>query len=270
MIEHFRHMPPVLAALSAGIFTWGCTGLGAALVFFVREVNARVLAAMLGSSAGIMMAASFFSLLMPSITMAKEQGLPGWFPAVTGFLAGCLFLGMADRLLPHLHLDQPIEKAEGPKTHWKKTTLLVFAITLHNIPEGLALGVSIGAAASHGGPEAMLAAMMLALGIGLQDIPEGLAISAPLCGNGFSKYKSFMVGQWSGIVEPIGAVVGAAAVMMVSGLLPYALSFAAGAMIFVTIEELIPESQSGDHGDIATLGFTLGFALMMFLDVALS
>lgn len=270
MLDFFRNLNPVMAALTAGIFTWGCTGLGAAMVFFVKEVNARVLAAMLGSSAGIMMAASFFSLLLPSIEMAKQQGLPGWFPAVVGFLAGCLFLGLADHFLPHLHLDQPLSKAEGIKTRWKKTTLLVFAITLHNIPEGLALGVAIGGAAAHGGPEAMLAALMLAVGIGLQDVPEGLAISAPLCASGFSKRKSFMVGQWSGVVEPLGAVVGAGAVMLVTSLLPYALAFAAGAMIFVTIEELIPESQSGDHGDIATVGFTLGFALMMFLDVALS
>jgi ZIP family zinc transporter len=253
----------------AGTFTWGMTGLGAAMIFFVKDINARVLATMLGFSAGIMMAASFFSLLMPSIEMAKHQGLPGWFPAIVGFLSGCFFLSLADHFLPHLHLDQPLEKAEGVKTHWKKTTLLVFAITLHNIPEGLALGVAIGAAAAQGGPEAMLAAMVLAIGIGIQDFPEGLAISAPLCASGFSKRKAFMVGQWSGIVEPLAAMVGAAAVMMVQSLLPYALAFAAGAMIFVTIEELIPESQSGDHGDIATLGFVVGFALMMFLDVAL-
>jgi ZIP family zinc transporter len=269
MPDLFLSAHPLTVALLAGLFTWGVTGLGASMVLFVRDVNARLLASMLGFSAGIMVAASFFSLLGPAIEMAKASSLPGWLPAVTGFLAGCGFLSLADRLLPHLHLDRPLEAAEGPKTRWKKTTLLVLAITLHNIPEGLSVGVAIGAAAAHGGPEALWPALALTLGIGIQNFPEGLAVSMPLRAAGFSRRKSFFVGQASGLVEPVAAVIGAAAVVWAQALLPYALSFAAGAMLFVTVEELIPESQSGDHGDIATLGFVIGFALMMFLDVSL-
>jgi zinc transporter, ZIP family len=269
MTEYFNTLNPVTAALLAGLFTWSITALGASMVYFTRQVNARLLSSMLGFSGGIMMAASFFSLLNPAILMSKEMGIPSWFPALTGFLVGAGFLSLTDRLLPHLHLDQTPKHAEGIKTKWKRTTLLVLAITLHNIPEGLAIGVAIGAAAAQGGVAAMAAAVTLAIGIGIQDFPEGLAISMPLRASGYSAHRSFMVGQLSGLVEPLAAVVGAAAVFMVKPLLPYALSFAAGAMIFVVVEEIIPESQSGYHNDIATVGFIVGFALMMFLEVSL-
>ncbi len=268
MIEWLGSMHPVKAALWGGLFTWSMTAAGAAMVFLTRKVNDRLLASMLGFSAGVMVAASFWSLLNPSIEMAEAAGGPAWVPAVTGFLAGCGFLSLADRFLPHLHLDRPLEMAEGLHTKWKRTTLLVLAITLHNIPEGLAVGVAMGAAAQ-GGEAALAAAVALAFGIGIQNFPEGLAISMPLRASGFSRVKSFMVGQGSGLVEPLAAVLGAAAVFFVRPILPYALAFAAGAMLFVVVEELIPESQSGDHGDIATLGFVVGFTVMMFLDVAL-
>ncbi|MFZ5802354.1 MAG: ZIP family metal transporter [Candidatus Omnitrophota bacterium] len=269
LTDYLESLHPVMAAFLGGVFTWGVTALGASAVFVTRKVNDRLLAAMLGFSAGIMVAASFWSLLAPSIAMAEEMPVPAWLPAVTGFLLGCTFLSLVDRILPHVHLDQPVEKAEGIKTNWKRTTLLVLAITLHNIPEGLAVGVAIGAAALHLQGTSMAAAVALAIGIGIQNFPEGLAISMPLRASGFSRIRSFMAGQLSGIVEPMAAVIGAAAVFLVKPVLPYALAFAAGAMIFVVIEELIPESQSGEHGDVATLGFVIGFALMMLLDVAL-
>lgn len=268
MTEFLQSSHPVAAALLAGLFTWAMTAVGASMVFFTRSVNKRLLACMLGFSAGVMVAASFWSLLAPAIEMAVGSDVPSWFPALAGFLFGCGFLSLADRFLPHVHLDRPVEQAEGIKTKWKRTTLLVFAITLHNIPEGLAVGVAMGAAASHLEATHMAAAIALAIGIGIQNFPEGLAISMPLRASGFSRSKSFMVGQLSGIVEPIAAIIGAAAVFLVTPILPYALAFAAGAMIFVVIEELIPESQSGNHGDIATFGFVIGFALMMVLDVA--
>lgn len=268
MVEFLQTSHPVIAALLAGIFTWGMTAFGASMVFFVRNVNERLLASMLGFSAGVMVAASFWSLLNPAIEMSRGMPFPCWLPAVTGFLLGTGFLSLADRFLPHVHLDRPVEQAEGIKTKWKRTTLLIFAITLHNIPEGLAVGVAMGAAASHAEATHMAAAVALAIGIGAQNFPEGLAVSMPLRASGFSKRKSFMTGQLSGLIEPAAAVIGAALVSIIRPLLPYALAFAAGAMIFVVIEELIPESQSGDHGDIATLGFIIGFTLMMFLDVA--
>lgn len=260
---------PLVLALLAGLFTWGFTALGASMVFLTQKVNDRLLASMLGFAAGIMIAASFWSLLNPAIEMAERMSVPAWFPAVTGFLLGCGFLSLADRFLPHLHLDKPLDQAEGIKTHWKRTTLLVLAITLHNIPEGLAVGVAFGAIVSGASSAELMPAVALAIGIGIQNFPEGLAISMPLRASGFSRKKSFMVGQLSGIVEPIAAVIGAAAVVIARPILPYALAFAAGAMIFVVVEELIPESQSGDHGDIATIGFIAGFAVMMVLDVAL-
>lgn len=269
MTEFFGSIHPVAAALLAGLFTWGMTAAGAAVVFLTRHVNERLLHTMLGFSAGIMVAASFFSLLAPSIEMAGEAGVPAWLPAVVGFLLGCGFLSLADRLLPHLHLDRPVEMAEGIHTRWKRTTLLILAITLHNIPEGLAVGVAVGAAAALPGAAPLAAAVALTIGIGIQNFPEGMAISMPLRASGFSRFKSFMAGQGSGLVEPLGAMAGAGAVLLVKPILPYALAFAAGAMLFVVIEELVPESQSGDHGDIATLGFVIGFTLMMFLDVSL-
>jgi len=260
---------PIWLAFFGGLFTWGITALGAATVFLTKTVDKKMLSTMLGFAAGVMIAASFWSLLSPSIEMAKEMNMPGWLPACTGFMAGCGFFRLIDMFLPHLHMDQPIEKAEGVKTNWNKVTLLVLAITIHNIPEGLAVGVAFGAIGA-GLPSAdITAAIALAIGIGIQDFPEGLAVSMPLRAAGLSKWQSFWVGQLSGFVEVIAAVIGAVAVVFIKPLLPFALAFAAGAMIFVVIEELIPEAQSGDHSDIATMGFVIGFTIMMFLDVAL-
>jgi ZIP family zinc transporter len=268
-MDALSHLNPILLALIAGLFTWGVTTLGAATVFLTKEVNKTLLNAMLGFSAGVMIAASFWSLLAPAIEMSAQAGIPKWLPACIGFMAGGAFLRLMDKFLPHLHLNMPIDKAEGIKTNWKSTTLLVFAITLHNIPEGLAVGVAFGAIAS-GVPGADVAsAIALAIGIGIQDFPEGMAISMPLRANRISRKKSFLIGSLSGIVEPIAAVIGAIAVMSVQSILPYALAFAAGAMVFVVVEELIPESQSEGNTDVSTWGFLIGFTLMMFLDVAL-
>ena len=248
------------------------TALGAALVFFSKTVRRELLDAMLGFAAGVMIAASFWSLLVPSIDMAAAQGLPEWLPAAVGFLMGGLFLRVADYFLPHLHLGFERSEAEGVRTSWRRATLLVLAITLHNIPEGLAVGVAFGAAASGldvASGATLAGAVVLAVGIGLQNFPEGVAVSVPLRGEGASRLRSFWYGQLSGLVEPISAVVGAAAVLAVQPLLPYALAFAAGAMIYVVVEELIPESQRNENTDIATLGAMGGFTVMMVLDVAL-
>lgn len=270
MIEQqLQSMSPILQAFLATLFTWGVTALGAAGVFLAREIKRRTLDTMLGFASGVMIAASFWSLLSPAIEMSENLGTPGWLPAMIGFLLGGGFLFLVDKTLPHLHLAQPLESAEGVKTHWRRSVLLVLAITLHNFPEGLAVGVAFGAAAA-GVPEASIAsAIALAIGIGLQNFPEGLAVSAPLRREGLSRWKSFMLGQASGMVEPIAGVLGAAAVLLIQPLLPYALSFAAGAMIYVVVEELIPESQNGEHSDFATMGVMTGFAVMMMLDVAL-
>ena len=268
-IEQVSGLGPVLAALLATCFTWAMTALGAAGVFFFKTVNKRVLNAMLGFAAGIMIAASFWSLLAPAIEMSEGGPLPSWFPAVVGFLVGGLFLWIIDKILPHLHIGQPTEAAEGVKTQWQRSVLLVLAITLHNFPEGLAVGVAFGAVAA-GLPAASLAgAIALTIGIGLQNLPEGLAVSVPLRREGFSRSRAFMYGQASGMVEPIAGVLGAAAVLLIRPPLPYALAFAAGAMIYVVIEELIPEAQQDEDTHAATSGGMLGFALMMLLDVAL-
>ena len=265
----FSSLHPVWQALLATCFTWGVTALGAALVFFFKTINRRVLDGMLGFAAGVMIAASYWSLLAPAIEMAEASGGAAWIPAVVGFLAGGLFLWGVDKVLPHLHLGLPMNQAEGLHTTWKRSILLVLAITLHNIPEGLAVGVAFGAL-KYGLSSANLAgALALALGIGIQNFPEGAAVSVPLRREGLSRLKSFWFGQLSGIVEPIAGVFGAAAVLLMKPILPYALSFAAGAMIFVVVEQLIPESQSEKHTDIATGGAMLGFAVMMLLDVAL-
>ncbi|MEW6117600.1 MAG: ZIP family metal transporter [Nitrospirota bacterium] len=270
MIEFISSMHPVVQALLATGFTWFVTALGASFVFLHREVSRRVLDGMLGFASGVMIAASYWSLLAPAIEMSRESSLPVWFPPAAGFLAGAVFLRIIDGVLPHLHLWFPLKEVEGIKTSWRRTTLLVLAVTLHNIPEGLAVGVAFGAVAA-GLPEATLpGALALALGIGLQNFPEGLAVSMPLRREGLSRMKSFWYGQASGMVEPVAGLLGAAAVIVSKPLLPYALSFAAGAMIFVTVEELIPESQRGGNTDLATLGAILGFAVMMILDVGLS
>jgi ZIP family zinc transporter len=268
----FLGLGPVTQSLLGGLFTYGLTALGAALVFFTRTVNYKVLDAMMGFAAGVMIAASFWSLLVPSIDMAASQGVIEWMPAVVGFLLGGIFLRICDQYMPHLHIGLPREEAEGIPTSWRRATLLVLAITLHNIPEGLAVGVLFGAAASGvdpSGTATVAGAVTLAIGIGIQNFPEGVAVSMPLRREGVSIGKSFWYGQLSGFVEPISAVAGAAAVLTVRPILPYALSFAAGAMIYVVVEELIPESQQRGNADIATLGTMLGFSVMMVLDVAL-
>jgi ZIP family zinc transporter len=269
MLEWFASLHPVAQALLASCFTWGMTAAGAAVVFFFKNVNRRLLDAALGFAAGVMIAASFWSLLAPSIAMAEEMGLVKWVPPLVGFLAGAVMMRIADWLLPHLHLFAPDSEAEGLPTTWRRTALLVLAITLHNIPEGLAVGVAFGAVAAGFETTTLGAAIALAIGIGIQNFPEGTAVSVPLRREGMSRGKSFYYGQMTAWVEPVAAVIGAAAVLAMRPILPYALAFAAGAMIFVVVEEVIPESQSGGHPDIATSGAIVGFSIMMVLDVAL-
>ncbi len=262
------NLSPIILALLAGIFTWGLTAFGASLVFLFRNVSRKILDTALGFAAGVMIAASFWSLLDPAIEMSQKMAIPSWIPPALGFILGALFLRLIDMILPHLHFQSPINEAEGIKTSFRRSTLLVLAVTLHNIPEGLAIGVSFGAHAIEPTAVSLLSSIVLAFGIGIQNIPEGFAISMPLRGEGFSKGKSFFYGQLSGIFEPIFAVVGVLLVNIMQNFLPYALGFAAGAMIFITAEELIPESQRNGNSDIATAGLILGFTLMMILDVA--
>ncbi|MEJ2101491.1 MAG: ZIP family metal transporter [Desulfobacterales bacterium] len=269
MVAWFTGLNPVAQALVATLFTWFVTALGAAFVFFFKSINRKVLDGMLGFAAGVMIAASYWSLLAPAIEMAKENNLPSWIPATVGFLMGGFFLWIIDKILPHLHLGFPIKEAEGIKTSWHRSVLLVLAITLHNIPEGLAVGVAFGALASDLPSATLAAAVALALGIGIQNFPEGTAVAVPLRREGLTRLKSFWYGQLSGAVEPMAGVLGAFAVILIKPMLPYALAFAAGAMIYVVIEELIPESQLGKNTDIATMGAMAGFAVMMTLDVAL-
>jgi ZIP family zinc transporter len=269
MATGFTELNPIVQAVLATCFTWFMTAAGAGVVFFFRGIKREVLDAMLGFAAGVMIAASYWSLLAPAIEMAEGADLPAWVPAVAGFLAGGAFLWGVDLVLPHLHLGQPTEAAEGISTTWRRSVLLVLAITLHNFPEGLAVGVAFGAAAA-GLPEATVAgAIALALGIGIQNFPEGAAVSVPLRREGMSRLRSFWYGQLSGTVEPLAGFLGAAAVLLMRPMLPYALAFAAGAMIFVVVEELIPESQLESSTNVATVGAMLGFAVMMTLDVAL-
>lgn len=259
----------MVQALLATCFTWALTALGAAAVFLARDMSRKVLDAMLGFAGGVMIAASYWSLLAPAIEMSEGKGFPAWFPAVVGFLTGGIFLRVVDMILPHLHIGLPIQEAEGIKTSWERSTLLVLAITLHNIPEGLAVGVAFGGVAA-GFPAASLGgAVSLALGIGIQNFPEGLAVSMPLHREGISRLRSFWYGQLSGMVEPMAGVIGAALVLLAQPILPYAMGFAAGAMIFVVVEEVVPESQYGGNTDLATMGAMIGFAVMMVLDVAL-
>jgi ZIP family zinc transporter len=276
LYKWFIEQSAIIQALIGGLFTWFLTAVGATLVFFFKSSNRKVLDMCLGFTGGVMIAASFWSLLSPAIaTVEKQQelgitNLPIWFAPAVGFLLGALFLYFLDKKIPHLHLFESVENAEGPKTDLKKTELLVIAIALHNIPEGLAVGVAFGALASGMdiGME-MGGAIALAIGMGLQNAPEGFAVSMPLRRQGMSKFKSWQWGQLSAIVEPIFAVIGAAIVISVYPILPYALSFAAGAMIFIVIEEVIPESQRGGNVDLASIGLILGFIIMMILDVSL-
>ena len=282
LYKWFILQKPVIQALYAGLFTWGLTALGAALVFLFKSSNRKALDMSLGFTGGVMIAASFWSLLSPAIAyveMQNEMGLsdsPSWLAPAIGFFLGASFLFVLDKIIPHLHIFAKREEAEGMETNWRKTILLVLAIALHNIPEGLAVGVAFGALAN---PEilgleghsvfTMGSAIALAIGIGIQNFPEGFAVSMPLRRQGLSKWKSWKWGQLSAIVEPVFAVIGAAIVMQVLPILPYALSFAAGAMIFIVVEEVIPESQRGGNTDLATMGLIAGFIVMMVLDVAL-
>jgi zinc transporter, ZIP family len=267
MIAFLSQFPPVLQAFFGCLFTWGVTALGAATVFLRQEIDRRLLDVMLGFAGGVMIAASYWSLLAPAIELAEDGGGPSWVAPAIGFLLGGVFLRLIDRVLPHLHIgeDQP----EGLHTTWRRITLLVMAITLHNFPEGLAVGVAFGGAAA-GIPSATLSgAIALALGIGIQNFPEGIAVAMPLRSMKVSAFKSFWYGQLSALVEPVASVLGAAAVLLFRPILPYAMAFAAGAMIFVVVEDLVPESHAEGNVDLATMGVMIGFAVMMVLDVAL-
>lgn len=269
MLETFASWPAVWQAFAATVFTWGLTALGAGAVFFFKDVNRKALDMALGFTAGVMIAASFWSLLNPAIALAEEMGQVKWVAPLIGFLAGAFSMRLVDYILPHVHLFGKMEEAEGVKTSWRRTTLLVLAITLHNIPEGLAIGVAFGAVAAGFESATLAAAIALAIGIGIQNCPEGTAVAVPLRREGMSRGKAWWYGQMSAVVEPFAAVIGCLAVLWMRPILPYALAFAAGAMIFVVVEEVIPESQRGGHGDLATLGTMIGFAVMMTLDVAL-
>jgi len=267
MIDFTTYSPLALALIGTG-FTFFCTTLGAAIVFFFKgEINVNFQKIFLGFAAGVMIAASVFSLLLPAIEMAESQGKVGWVPAACGFLVGALFLLALDNILPHLHAGS--NTPEGLPSKLKRPTMLIFAITLHNIPEGMAVGLTFGLAAYNGSPTAIAAAFALALGIGLQNIPEGAAVSLPLKSEGFSRTKAFVYGSLSGIVEPLAAVLGVLLIGYIAGLMPYLLSFAAGAMIYVVVEELIPAAHLGEHSHAGTLSVLTGFLVMMILDVAL-
>jgi zinc transporter, ZIP family len=267
LIKYLEDIDPILAAFYATMFTWFVTALGASFVFFFKTMNRVVLDGMLGFTGGVMVAASYWSLLAPAIEMSEGEGFVKVMPAAFGFLLGAIFLFSLDKTLPHLHIN--FRESEGMKSPWQRTTLLVLAITLHNIPEGLAVGVLFGGVAA-GIPEASIAgALTLAIGIGIQNFPEGIAVSMPLRRMGMSRRKSFMYGQFSASVEPVAGVIGALAVTFFTPILPYALAFAAGAMIYVVVEEVIPETQQDKNTDIATMGFIGGFIVMMALDVGL-
>ncbi|MFN2305322.1 MAG: ZIP family metal transporter [Anaerolineales bacterium] len=270
MVAFFEQYSPIIQALFGTLFTWGVTALGAGMIFLTKDVSRNLLNGMLGFASGVMIAASYFSLLSPAIELSVGSKVPIWFPATSGFLLGGVFLYLVDKLLPHLHLGDEVDRREGPKSSWHRSVLLITAITMHNIPEGLAVGVAFGAAAAGIENAGVASAIALALGIGIQNFPEGLAVSAPLRREGWKAGKSFVYGQFSGMVEPIAALLGAAATLLMRPILPYALAFAAGAMIYVVADELIPESKNEGHSDIPTIGVMLGFAVMMLLDVALS
>jgi len=265
----FLQFHPVTQALIATLFTWLVTAAGASLVFCTKTVNQKLMDCTLGFAAGVMIAASFWSLLSPGLDMAEQMHFNPWLTAAIGFMGGGIFMRLIDMFLPHLHPGLH-HKSEGIKTSWQRSTLLVLAITLHNIPEGLAVGVAFGAVAA-GLPSATIGgAIALALGIGLQNFPEGTAVSMPLRREGMGRFKSFLMGQASGLVEPIAGVAGAYFVLTMQEILPYALCFAAGAMIFVVVEELIPESQQDPKSvDLVTMATMVGFTVMMILDVAL-
>jgi ZIP family zinc transporter len=269
MDNFLQNTHPIILAFIAGIFTWAMTAVGAAAVFLAKDINRKALDVMLGFAAGVMSAAIYWSMLAPAMKIAAARNMVPWFPAAIGFLLGGIFLRGIDKILPHLQFGAPIEKAEGIKTHWHRPTLLILAMTLHNIPEGLAIGIAFGAITVTSSATTLQAAVALAIGIGIQDIPEGLAVSVPLRREGVSRLKSFWYGQISGIVEPLASVVGALVVILAQSILPYTLAFAAGAMFFIVVEEIIPESQRGGNAALATMGTIVGFVAMMILDVAL-
>ena len=268
MIDWLRNYSPAMQALIAGLFTWGVTALGASFVFATKRVSRRLLECMLGFAGGVMIAASFWSLLAPSIEMCQGRNMFAWVPAAVGFILGGIFLSFVDKIIPHFRITSGVNKIKNTKTPERRLTLLILAVTLHNIPEGLAIGVAFGAIASNIPSATLPAAIALAIGIGIQNFPEGLAISMPLRGAGMSRTRSFHYGQLSAIVEPIASFIGAWAVILAKPILPYALGFAAGAMIFVVIEEIVPASQGGNNGRLATMSAMIGFVLMMALDVA--
>lgn len=265
----FNELSPVTQSFIGGCFTWFLTALGSAGVFVSKKLNRKLLDGSLGFAGGVMIAASYWSLLEPAIELSENLDIPRWLPPATGFLLGAIFLRIIDKILPHLHMFLDVKDAEGISTSWRKTTLLVLAITIHNIPEGLAIGVAFGSAFFDIPSASLTGAIALTIGIGIQNFPEGFAVSMPLRREGLSRFKSFWYGQVSAIVEPIFAVIGAYAVYVAKPLLPYALSFAAGAMIFVVVEEVVPESQRNGNSDIATMGAIIGFVVMMILDLAL-
>lgn len=269
VISFFESLDPVYAAFLATLFTWGLTALGASLVFLFKGMNRAFFDGMLGFTGGVMVAASFWSLLAPGIEMSPGEGFEKVVPAVVGFALGALFIFGLDKILPHLHVNFKMSESEGIKTPWHKSVLLTLAITLHNIPEGLAVGVLFGGVAAGFEGASIGGAVALAMGIGLQNFPEGFAVAMPLRRQGLSRWKSFNYGQLSAIVEPVAAVLGAWAVLTFEPILPYALCFAAGAMIFVVVEEVVPEAQQGNFTDISTMGFIGGFMVMMTLDVGL-
>ena len=263
LLDFLQSQSPVIQALYGTLFTWLMTAIGAAAIFLSREPSRKLQDGMLGFAAGVMIAASYWSLLAPAIDLSNGS----WVPAVVGFLLGGAFLRGIDVVLPHLHVYANVP--EGHHSHWKRSVLLVTAITLHNFPEGLAVGVAFGAAAMGDSAYSLAGAIALAIGIGIQNLPEGLAVAMPLQRSGLSRMKGFMYGQFSGMVEPVAGVLGAFAVIAARPILPYALAFAAGAMIFVVVEDAIPEAQSQGNNDVATMGAMVGFALRMCLDVAL-
>lgn len=270
MIEWYISSSPIIQTFIATLFTWGMTALGAALVFSTKTVNQKLMDGMLGFAGGVMIAASFWSLIDPALSMAEEGSFPAWLPVAIGFMLGGVFLWSADKFIPHLHPNTPEEETEGinPEKR-KRSTLLVLAITMHNIPEGLAVGVAFGSLASEQSTASLAGAVALAIGMGIQNFPEGTAVSMPLRRDGMSRIRSFHYGQLSGAVEPVFAMLGVLSVTVIEPILPYALSFAAGAMIFVVAEEVIPGSQENGNTDLASMSLMIGFTVMMILDVAL-
>ncbi len=259
-------MHPVIQALIATCFCWAVTAVGAATVFGTRHASRRMMDGLLGFAGGVMLSAAFWSLLGPAVEMSGG----GWMPATVGFLLGAGVMRATDLVLPHVHHGAGGDRPEGIGTQWRRTTLLVLAITLHNIPEGLAVGVGFGAVGAELTSASMGTALALTIGIALQNVPEGLAVAMPLRRAGYSRFKSFWYGQLSASVQPVAGVIGAAAVLVMQSMLPYALGFAAGAMVFVVLEDVVPEANGGGHANLATAGGVVGFALMMVLDIALS